>query len=117
MHEEKIVLTPEETLVVCNMTSTGTKLRDAIAKIKAQRERSATGGEATVEGKKKVSAKDKKSALTEEIEALEGEVPAASASVAKFEEALTAAKATKAEGTGTGEDTDEGEDASESDLM
>lgn len=91
---EKITLTPEEKLAICNMTSTGTKMKDAIARIVDRR--NATDGAATDEVKKKVPTKDKKAALAKEIKSLDGEVPAASASVAKFEEALTAAKAAKA---------------------
>ena len=78
---------------VMAMVSQGTKLQDAIAKVQPKAKPAATSGE-----KPKMSAADKKAALTKEIEALNGEVPAEGASVAKFEEALTAAKAAAEEG-------------------
>lgn len=97
MSEERIILTPEEKLAVCNMTSTGTAMAEAIAAIEEQRGRDAGGNTPTEEGKRKISPRDKKAALAKEIEALGGEVPEASASVAKFGEALTAAKVAKEE--------------------
>lgn len=102
MSEEKFVPTQDETLVICNMTSTGTKLKDAVAKVKALRTGNAKGPVAPAK-KEKVSPKDRKEALAKEIEALGGEAPAASASVAKFEEALTSARSAKVEGA-EGED-------------
>lgn len=92
MSEEKIVLTPEERFTVCNMNSTGTKLKDAIAKVVANRNGSTA---APKDEKKKPSAKAKKEALAKEIVELGGEAPEENASVAKFQEALTAAKAEK----------------------
>lgn len=97
MSNEKIDLTPEETLVVCNMTSTGAKLVDAIAEIVSRRKKGGTP--ASSKEAKKPSTKDRKEALAKQIEALNGEAPAANASIAKFEEALTTAKAKDAETT------------------
>jgi hypothetical protein len=83
-------LTPDEQLVVCNMVSVGVKLKDAIEKVTSQRPKADEG----IDGEKpKLSTKERKELLADEINALDGEVPPMNASIAKFEEALTAAKA------------------------
>jgi hypothetical protein len=84
-------LTSDEQLVVCNLTSVGVSLKDAIARVKNQRPQA----DECVDGEKpKLSTKERKELLADEINALDGEVPPMNASIAKFEEALTAAKAT-----------------------
>lgn len=79
---------------VQTLVSQGTKLKDAIAKVGKKAKPPANPDDG---GEVKETAKQKKERLAGEIEALGGEVPEIGASVAKFEEALTAAKA-KGEG-------------------
>lgn len=85
-------MSEQASLQICNLVSRGKSLPEARKMVaEAQKKASAT----TEPEKKKESAKDKKIRLAEEIEALGGETPAANASVAQFEQALTAAKAAK----------------------
>lgn len=93
MSEEKIELTSDEQLTVCNKISLGMKPKDALALIRKSRGMSAPAP--TGAKKKKPSSKEKKVALAKAIEAAGGEAPAEDSSVAKFEEALTKATAEK----------------------
>jgi len=81
-------------LLLCNLTSRGMTLSEARAHLAAEEAKRAerAGRIQAPSEPEKISAKDKKEALAAEIEALGGEVPGANSSVAKFEEALTAAK-------------------------
>lgn len=81
--------TADQKLQLCNMTSQGISLAEAKRRILE----SAKPAISAASEAGKPSARDRKAALTAEIESLGGEVPPVSASVAKFEEALTAAKA------------------------
>lgn len=101
---EEIVYTPEEKLVICNATSIGKSMKEAKAMVMKARGGNTEAAPETE--KKKPSAKEKKEALAKEIEALGGEVPAENASVAKFEEALTAAKTAKEEADKDGDGKD-----------
>lgn len=82
-------LDKNQELAVGNLVARGMKLQDAIKKVTTNTEApAAPGGKA-----KKPTTKERKESMGKEIEALGGEVPDAGASVAKFTEALTAAKA------------------------
>ena len=82
--------TTEEKLLLCNLTSTGVSMKDAVERVVSAR----SSGESKVDGEKtKLSTKERKEILADEIDALGGEVPPMNASIAKFEEALTTAKA------------------------
>lgn len=111
-------ITPEQELQICNLVSDGKTVAEARKQVLEASNVISIGD--TPEGEKpKLSAQDKKDAMTKEIEALGGEVPDPGASVAKFTEALTKAqadaeakKAAEGEGEGNG-----GGDNTGADLM
>lgn len=85
-------LTEEERFLIANKTSAGLTMDAAKAMIAAQR-LALNGGTADVTKKpRKMSASERKAEITAQILAIGGEPPDASQSVAKFVQALTAAK-------------------------
>jgi len=81
----------DEKLLIGNMVSAGAKMKDAKAKVLATRKKTADA-EPKPEKPKKKSADDRKKEIAVKIQGLGGEHPPFNASVAKFEEALTAAR-------------------------
>ena len=93
-------ITDSQNLAICNLVSRGVSMADAKKQILTKKVQPVSkGGE-----KPKVSASDKKDAMTLELEALGAEVPANGASVAVFAEALTRAKADAAKAEGGADD-------------
>tara|TARA_R100001530_G_scaffold131664_1_gene103488 strand:+ start:192 stop:479 length:288 start_codon:yes stop_codon:yes gene_type:complete len=82
--------TPDEKLFLSNLVSQGVPMKKACERVLGCRK--APVGAAIREDRKPTAA-ERKEALAANIEAAGGEVPLASASVAKFEQALAAAKA------------------------
>jgi len=98
-------------LRLCNLVSQGKTLKEAKAIVaEADKKREGRKKQKSQEGGSKPTTKEKKELLKAEIEALGVEAPAMNESVAKFEEALTAAKAAKeTEGSDSSEDSDSAE--------
>ena len=103
--------TPDQELNIINMVSSGKyTLNEARKKIRDDIKKKS--GQVVEPENKKETAAEKKERLKAEIEELGGEVPEGNPSVAKFEEALTAAKAAAESGEG-----DSGEDDIIDDLI
>ncbi len=81
--------TAGQKLTICNMVQKGMRLKDARAKV--AKENTPAKGESPEAPKRKTAA-ERKEALAAEIVALGGTPPVKEASIAQFNEALTAAK-------------------------
>ena len=82
--------TDEEMLLLCNMTSNGTPMNEAKNKIINSRKKANVAKD--VGSDKKPTTAEKKYAVASEIEALGGEAPHESESLAKFYQTLNAVK-------------------------